>query len=52
MHATVLAVSRTNPAAVELIDDIIIRATEGNIEQQRNRFFLEGDPKCLPHHRV
>ncbi|MCH8486398.1 MAG: FAD-binding protein [Candidatus Cyclonatronum sp.] len=46
MHATVLAVSH-KPAAVELIDDIIIRATEGNIEQQRNRFFLAGDPKCL-----
>ena len=46
MHATVLAVSH-GPAAVELIDDIIIRATEGNLEQQRNRFFLEGEPKCL-----
>ncbi len=46
MHATVEAVSH-RPAAVELIDDIIIGATEGNLEQQRNRFFLEGKPKCL-----
>jgi FAD/FMN-containing dehydrogenase/Fe-S oxidoreductase len=46
MHATVRAVEH-KPAAVELIDDIILGATEGNLEQQRNRFFLEGKPKCL-----
>ncbi len=46
MRATVEAVS-FGPAAVELVDDIIIKATEGNIEQRHNRFFLEGEPKCF-----
>lgn len=46
MHATVEAVKH-HPAAVELVDDIILGATEGNLEQQRNRFFLSGRPKCL-----
>ncbi|MCH8556925.1 MAG: FAD-binding protein [Balneolia bacterium] len=46
MEATVLAV-RHAPAAVELIDDIILNATKNNLEQQRNRFFLEGEPACL-----
>lgn len=32
------------PAAVELVDHIILDATKGNIEQRKNRFFLEGDP--------
>ncbi len=35
------------PAAVELIDDIILNATKDNLEQRRNRFFLEGEPKCI-----
>lgn len=46
MEATVEAVKH-NPAAVELVDDIILDATKTNIEQRRNRFFLEGEPKCL-----
>lgn len=46
MEATVLAVKHA-PAAVELIDDIILNATKNNLEQQRNRFFLEGEPACL-----
>ena len=46
MEATVEAV-KMDPAAVELIDDIIIGATENNIEQRKNRFFLEGDPKAV-----
>lgn len=36
-----------DPSAVELVDDIILDATKGNIEQQRNRFFLADDPKCI-----
>ncbi|MEX0846058.1 MAG: FAD-linked oxidase C-terminal domain-containing protein [Balneolaceae bacterium] len=32
------------PAAVELVDHIILNATKGNIEQRKNRFFLEGEP--------
>jgi FAD/FMN-containing dehydrogenase/Fe-S oxidoreductase len=46
MEAAVEAV-QFDPAAVELVDDIILNATKGNIEQKKNRFFLEGEPKCL-----
>jgi len=46
MLATVEAVKH-EPAAVELVDDIILNATKGNIEQRKNRFFLEGEPKCI-----
>lgn len=46
MLATVEAV-KWEPAAVELVDDIILNATKGNIEQSKNRFFLDGDPKCI-----
>jgi len=46
MKATVEAVKH-NPAAVELVDDIILNATKGNIEQRKNRFFLQGEPKCI-----
>ena len=46
MQATVDAVNQ-DPAAVELVDDIILDATKENIEQRKNRFFLQGDPKCI-----
>lgn len=46
MKATVEIV-KWSPAAVELVDDIILDATKGNIEQSRNRFFLDGEPKCI-----
>ncbi|GAA5521752.1 FAD-binding protein [Aliifodinibius salicampi] len=46
MEATVEAV-KMEPAAVELVDDIILDATKGNIEQRNNRFFLEGNPKGI-----
>ncbi|MFO7846108.1 MAG: FAD-linked oxidase C-terminal domain-containing protein [Balneolaceae bacterium] len=46
MKATVEIV-KWKPAAVELVDDIILDATKGNIEQSKNRFFLEGEPKCI-----
>jgi FAD/FMN-containing dehydrogenase/Fe-S oxidoreductase len=46
MEAAVEAV-KFDPSAVELVDDIILNATKGNIEQKKNRFFLEGEPKCL-----
>jgi len=35
------------PTAIELMDDIIMNCTKNNIEQQKNRFFIEGDPKAL-----
>jgi FAD/FMN-containing dehydrogenase/Fe-S oxidoreductase len=36
-----------NPGAVELIDDIILQCTKHNIEQAKNRFFVQGDPGAL-----
>jgi len=36
-----------NPAAVELLDKIVLDATHGNIEQSQNRFFIEGDPATI-----
>lgn len=46
MKATVEAV-KFGPSAVELVDDIILNATKGNLEHAHNRFFLEGEPKCI-----
>jgi Fe-S oxidoreductase len=46
MEATVEIV-KMNPAAVELVDYIILDATKGNIEQRENRFFLDGEPNCI-----
>jgi len=38
---------RHNPAAVEMIDDFILNCTKDNIEQNKNRFFINGDPKII-----
>ncbi|MDX1636529.1 MAG: FAD-linked oxidase C-terminal domain-containing protein [Balneolaceae bacterium] len=46
MEATVEIVNH-DPAAVELVDDILLDATKGNIEQRKNRFFLDGEPRCI-----
>lgn len=46
MEATRLAVG-FDPSAVELIDHIILDATKDNLEQQKNRFFLEGSPEYI-----
>ncbi|HOK61097.1 MAG: FAD-linked oxidase C-terminal domain-containing protein [Tenuifilum sp.] len=35
------------PWAVELMDNIILDCTKGNIEQQKNRFFVQGDPGAI-----
>ncbi|MCV9388628.1 FAD-binding and (Fe-S)-binding domain-containing protein [Reichenbachiella ulvae] len=35
------------PHASELIDNIILECTKENIEQQKNRFFVEGDPGAI-----
>ncbi|MDQ1296673.1 MAG: hypothetical protein QG611_651 [Bacteroidota bacterium] len=35
------------PSAVEMMDDKILKLTEGNISQRRNRFFLEGKPEAI-----
>ena len=46
LRATVSVLAH-QPAAVELIDRHILEATRHNLEQSRNRFFLQGDPSCV-----
>ncbi|HET6528639.1 MAG TPA: FAD-linked oxidase C-terminal domain-containing protein [Balneolaceae bacterium] len=46
MEATVEAV-KMDPSAVELVDHIILDATRRNIEQRKNRFFLNGEPNYI-----
>jgi FAD/FMN-containing dehydrogenase/Fe-S oxidoreductase len=46
LHANLIAL-KYNPGAVELMDNVILGLTKGNITQQRNRFFVEGDPGAL-----
>lgn len=38
---------RFDPDAVEMMDDKILELTKQNIEQRKNRFFVEGDPGAL-----
>ena len=35
------------PDAIEMMDDIVMNCTKENIEQRKNRFFIEGDPKAM-----
>ena len=35
------------PGAVEMMDNIILNCTKGNIEQTKNRFFVLGDPGAI-----
>lgn len=46
LKATVVAVEHT-PSAVELIDRRILEQTKSNLEQSRNRSFVEGDPDAI-----
>lgn len=36
-----------NPDSVELIDHYVLDCTKENIEQSKNRFFVQGDPKAI-----
>lgn len=36
-----------NPGAIELLDDKVLECTKTNIEQQKNRFFIKGDPGAI-----
>ena len=36
-----------NCSASELVDDFILEFTKTNIEQSKNRFFIEGEPKAI-----
>nr|MCR5818949.1 FAD-binding protein [Prevotella sp.] len=42
-----LVALKHQPTAVELIDGKILELSKSNAEQQRNRFFVEGDPAAL-----
>lgn len=46
LDATVIAMQYA-PSACELMDKIILDCTKGNIEQEKNRFFVEGDPAAI-----
>ena len=46
VRANILALNH-QPSAIELIDDYILNCTKDNIEQNRNRFFVKGDPKAV-----
>lgn len=46
MKATQLAMQHPLTAC-ELMDKIILDCTKGNIEQSKNRFFIEGDPQAV-----
>lgn len=35
------------PDAIELTDDLILNCTLENIEQRKNRFFIQGNPKAI-----
>jgi Fe-S oxidoreductase len=35
------------PASIELMDRTILECTKGNIDQNKNRFFIEGDPGAI-----
>ncbi len=35
------------PSASELIDHYVLECTKTNIEQQKNRFFIKGDPQAI-----
>ncbi len=46
LHAVVCAMEH-HPTACELIDKIILDCTKENIEQSKNRSFIEGDPEAV-----
>jgi FAD/FMN-containing dehydrogenase/Fe-S oxidoreductase len=46
MEATLTAMQRA-PFACELMDKFILDCTKENIEQRKNRFFIEGDPAAI-----
>jgi len=46
VRANIIALKH-NPASIEMIDDYILNCTKENIEQNKNRFFVKGDPKII-----
>jgi FAD/FMN-containing dehydrogenase/Fe-S oxidoreductase len=46
LRANLIALKH-QPLVSELMDDYILACTEGNLEQQQNRFFVKGNPKAI-----
>jgi FAD/FMN-containing dehydrogenases len=46
LHANLIAL-KYKPSASELIDHFILECTKDNIEQRKNRFFVQGDPGAI-----
>ncbi|MCS6795404.1 MAG: 4Fe-4S dicluster domain-containing protein, partial [Raineya sp.] len=46
LRANLIAV-QYNPSASELIDHYILECTKTNLQQQQNRFFVQGDPQAI-----
>ncbi len=46
LRANIIAM-RYQPSASELIDHYILECTKDNIEQSKNRFFVQGDPGAI-----
>ena len=42
-----LVALKFSPVAVELMDSNILELSKGNVEQLKNRFFVEGDPAAI-----
>lgn len=43
----VVATMQHKPSACELMDKLILDCTKANLEQSKNRFFIEGDPAAV-----
>ena len=46
LRANIIAL-KYDPGASELVDHYILECTKNNIEQKRNRFFVQGDPGAI-----
>jgi FAD/FMN-containing dehydrogenase/Fe-S oxidoreductase len=46
LRANLIAL-KYQPSAVELMDHYVLERTKGNIEQSKNRFFVQGDPQAI-----
>lgn len=46
LHANLIGL-KYQPSASELIDHYILECTKNNIEQSKNRFFVQGDPGAI-----
>ncbi|MFU8842270.1 MAG: FAD-binding and (Fe-S)-binding domain-containing protein [Bacteroidales bacterium] len=42
-----LVALKYNPVAIELMDQTVMDLSKQNIEQRRNRFFIQGDPEAM-----